>query len=262
MSDGSVYFTAGNQAYLRLDPTAPESPDQDSEGNCIPEEGFACTIQISATEKTNGGGPDGSDAAGTQPAEFMAASTSTSKAFFTSSEKLTDNATTGPEPALAAIARAKLGGSGVEDIEEGFLPAHASGIVNDGSHIYWADPITGNIGRADSQRRRRAQRRRARIPHGRGQAPLGGGGFHLRLLDRSRRRRSQRRRDDRPGKARPQRSPEAKFITGASQPRASPSTHERLLGERWDEAIARANIDGSSPEPIGISLVPMKSLKG
>ena len=148
MSDGSVYFTAASQLYLRENPTAPETTDRDGEGNCIPTSGLACTIQISASEKNNGGGPDGTDAAGVQPAQFMVASTSTSKAFFTSSEKLTNDATTGPEPTLAAVARAKLGASGAEDVEEDFLPTRASGIANDGSHVYWADPATGSIGRA------------------------------------------------------------------------------------------------------------------
>ena len=148
MADGSVYFTVGGQTYLRQRPTAPETSQRDTDGNCISTPGLACTIHIADSEKTNGSGPDGTDAAGTQPAEFLAASTSTSKAFFTSSEKLTDDATTGPEPALAAIVRAKLGASAAEDVEEGFLPAHAAGITMHGNLIYWADPTTGSIGRA------------------------------------------------------------------------------------------------------------------
>ncbi len=250
MSNGSVYFTAANQAYLRLDPTAPESPNQDSEGNCIPEEGLACTIQVSATEKTNGGGPGGSDAAGAQPAEFMAASTSTSKAFFTSSEKLTNNATTGPEPALAAIARAKLGGSGAEDIEEGFLPAHASGIVNDGSHIYWADPTTGDIGRA--------------ALNGEGAAsPVEpefltvGGKPRWVAVDSTYAYWSDAGEEEANGEGTIGRAkldhseaPEAEFITGASQPEGIAVNGTNIYwANDGTEAIARAGINGSSPEP-------------
>ena len=69
-------------------------------------------------------------------------------AFFTSNEKLTDDATTGPEPGPAAIGRAKLGVSGPEDEEDLFLPTRAFGIAVQGSHIYWANETNGTIGRA------------------------------------------------------------------------------------------------------------------
>jgi virginiamycin B lyase len=130
-NNGSVFFTAGEsgQIYLRTDPTGPG----------------AATVQISASEKKNGAGDDDHDIAGTRPAVFQAATPDGSKAFFTSSEKLTDDANTGPEPPAPAIARSDLEGHGAN---LSFLPAHAAGIAIQGERIYWANPTKDSIGRA------------------------------------------------------------------------------------------------------------------
>jgi hypothetical protein len=82
-SDGSkAYFTAvgTGEVFLRKNPTSPS----------------ASTVQISASHKTNGSGPGGTDPDGPQPAAFMMATPDGSKAFFTSPEELTNDATTGP----------------------------------------------------------------------------------------------------------------------------------------------------------------------
>jgi len=131
-ADGDkVYFTAGDtgQIYLRkgLNGSSPT------------------TAHISASRKTNGTGPGNIDAAGTQPAAFVGASADGSAAFFTSSEKLTNDADTGPEPPPAAIARADLDGGMVE---KSFLPAHASAVAVGDGYVYWANPERGAIGRA------------------------------------------------------------------------------------------------------------------
>jgi len=144
-TDGSVYFTAGGQIYLRENPAMPETAEKDGEGNCKPDSILACTIHVSASQKTNGTGPNHHDATGTQPATFMAASADGSKAFLASSEKLTDDATTGLEPAAPAIARADISGT---SSNLNFLPAQAAGITVSGEHIYWASPTEGTIGRA------------------------------------------------------------------------------------------------------------------
>jgi sugar lactone lactonase YvrE len=145
-ADGSfVYFTAGEtgQVYLRRNPTKPQSPL--NEGKCT-NPALACTINISATRRDEGHGPGGTDAAGTAPAAFMAATPDGSKAFFTSTEKLTNDATTGPEPEHpAGIARAEIGG-GAADF--GFLPGSATGLASDGGYLYWANPSAHAIGRA------------------------------------------------------------------------------------------------------------------
>jgi hypothetical protein len=133
-ADGSVFFTdrESGQLYLRLDPTA--------EG--------ASTLHVSASQKDNGKGPGKRDAAGPQPASFMAASPDGSVVTFLSSEKLTNDATTGPEPEAPAIARAKAGDGGEKDLD--FISAFAGQIDIDpvGEYVYWTDPANDRIGRA------------------------------------------------------------------------------------------------------------------
>src|SRR6187399_1791718 len=146
--DGSIYFTeAGTgQLYRRINPAQEQSP-LDGEGDCE-DPARACTIHVSASQKTDGKGPNGTDAAGPQPAAFQAASADGSEVFFTSPEKLTDDANTGPEQALAAIERDDLAGGAVED-EEFIAPQRAIGVAVDSEHVYWVDPQLGTIGRAD-----------------------------------------------------------------------------------------------------------------
>jgi hypothetical protein len=145
--DGSsVYFTAGRtgQLYLRLNPTKPQSP---MSGDKCTDPALACTIHVSASQKTNGPG-GGPDPAGPHPAAFMGASADGSKAFFTSSEMLTNDANTGPEQAPPQIGSAEIGPSEGEEVKLDFLPTHAVGVTTFGGYIYWADPSTDTIGRA------------------------------------------------------------------------------------------------------------------
>ncbi len=139
---GRLYFTpAGSgKLYVRLNPTQPQSAL--SSGECT-EPAMACTIQVSASQKTNGAGPGGTDPAGPQPAAFVGATPTGSSAFFMSHEELTNDATTGPSPALG---RANLNGTGAN---QSFIPVRGAGVAVDGSHIYWAEPRAGTIGRAN-----------------------------------------------------------------------------------------------------------------
>ncbi len=136
-ADGSrVFFTEGEtgQLYLREDPT---------------EEG-AATVQVSKSLKDNGKGPGGTDSAGTRPAAFQAASADGSVAFLTSSEKLTNDATTGVEPeTFPAIASANITTKPPTDIKLGCLPTAAFGVALDSEHIYWTDPGAGTISMAE-----------------------------------------------------------------------------------------------------------------
>ncbi len=148
-AQGAVFFTAATsgQLYLRKHPTRPQSP-LDGDGECT-NSLLACTVHVSISEKTDGNGPDGADPAGPQPAAFQLASADGSKVFFTSPEKLTNDANTGPEQPLASIARDTIDGE-PENLEDEFIPnRHAVGVAISGSHIYWADPAAGTIGRAD-----------------------------------------------------------------------------------------------------------------
>jgi sugar lactone lactonase YvrE len=154
--DGSsVYFTAAKtgQLYLRLNPTKDQSPvinEGEPDEECTDPE-LACTIHVSASQKTDGEGPDGTDSAGPAPAAFLGATPDGSQAYFMSSEKLTNDANTGPEQPPAQIGRAKIGETEAEEVEPGFLPRHALGVATspDGRYLYWVDPSKGTIARAD-----------------------------------------------------------------------------------------------------------------
>jgi hypothetical protein len=138
-SDGSLYFTAigTNQLYLRRNPTAPQSA---MSGEVCTEADKACTFHVSAPQR------NAPDTGGPQAAAFIAASADGSKAYFTSSEMLTNDANTGPEQPPAGIGRAGIGGT---PVDASFLPAHhALGMAVGGGYLYWADPSKGTIGRA------------------------------------------------------------------------------------------------------------------
>jgi hypothetical protein len=145
--DGSIVFTeAGSgQLYRRINPTIEQSSTKVN-GKCQ-DPAKACTIHISASHKTNGEGEGGTDAAGPQPAAFQAASADGSEVFFTSPEKLTDNANTGPEQSLAQIELGTTAGT----IEKAkfIAPQRALGVAVDSQHVYWVDPARESIGRSD-----------------------------------------------------------------------------------------------------------------
>ena len=146
--DGSAFFTAAGsgQLYERLNPTRQQSPM--SGGQCEDPETKACTLHLSASDKTNGSGVGGRDAAGEAPAAFQLAAADGKSAFFTSSEKLTNDANTGPEPEAAKIGRAKIGAGEAEEALPEFIARKAVGLAVSGEHLYWADPVDGEIGRA------------------------------------------------------------------------------------------------------------------
>ncbi|HEY2333691.1 MAG TPA: hypothetical protein VGH58_01615 [Solirubrobacterales bacterium] len=148
-ADGKiVYFTDNgtHQLYARVNPTEPQSDvvtNSSGEEECTQPE-LACTYLVSRSQRET----KGPDPAGAQTARFRGATPDGSKAFFTDSEMLTDDANTGPEQQPSAIARAKVSGSEAEEEELGFLPAHAIGVTTSGGYIYWADPNASTIGRA------------------------------------------------------------------------------------------------------------------
>ncbi len=148
-SSGDLYFTAASsgQLYLRRNPTKAQGPLNGS-GECT-DPTLACTIHVSASQKNNGGGPNGTDSAGPLPAAFMGATPDGSKVLLTSPEKLTNDATTGPEPGPASIASAKLGATKAEEVNPSLIPKRATGMVTQGSFLYWADPVKGTIGRSN-----------------------------------------------------------------------------------------------------------------
>jgi hypothetical protein len=141
-SSGSIFFTeAGSgQLFMRVNPMQAQSK-LNGEGKCEEPE-MACTIHISESQRTP------PDPAGPRPAAFMGATEDGSSAFFTSPEKLTDDATTGPEQPKPKIGR--VGIDGVSELDPNFLEEHrAVGVAVDSKFIYWADPADGTIGRAE-----------------------------------------------------------------------------------------------------------------
>jgi hypothetical protein len=153
--EGAVFFTSRSDGHLyeRINPTQPQSAvihAGEADEECT-EPGKACTIDVSASHKDNGPG-GGADPGGPQRAAFQAATPDGSKVFFTSSEKLTNDANTGPEQPPAQIGRATLNGDEpAEDLKEDFLPgAHALGVAVDpeAEYIYWVDPSKETIARA------------------------------------------------------------------------------------------------------------------
>ena len=99
----AIYFTAlgSGTLYVRLNPTAPQSPL--SGGKCTDPD-LACTLAVSATQRTP------PDPAGQRPAAFMWAGAEGKAAFFASPEELTEDAVTGPEQLPPAIQRAAVSG--------------------------------------------------------------------------------------------------------------------------------------------------------
>src|ERR1700735_3538727 len=94
-ADGSLIFwtdLSTGRIYLRENGTQPQSAI--SEGRCT-EPSKACTVEVSASEKTNGSGPAGADPDGPRPAHYGSAGSDGSKVFFTSAEELTKEANTG-----------------------------------------------------------------------------------------------------------------------------------------------------------------------
>lgn len=143
-ADGSLFFTAvgSGRLFRRLHPSQPQSP---MEGTKCLNPALACTIELSASTRTE------LDSGGAQPAAFHAASIDGSTAYFTSSEELTNSARTGPQQPPAQVDRADLNAPDPDATkEEGFIAAHAVGLATspDGEYLYWADPIRGTIGRA------------------------------------------------------------------------------------------------------------------
>jgi hypothetical protein len=80
------------QLYVRENPEQTQSP---LNGEKCTVSSDACTVEVSASQKTNGSGLDGTDPHGPQPAEYLGASVDGSKVFFDSRAELTNKANTG-----------------------------------------------------------------------------------------------------------------------------------------------------------------------
>lgn len=129
-SDASrVFFTAAGsgQLYLRENPT--------SSG--------ASTAHVSASQKTNGSGPGGTDPNGPQPAAFMFATPDGSQALLTSPEELTNDATTGTADQGSDLYRYDTATGRLTDLTpdtsdpNGAQVQGVLGMSDDGSSVYF-----------------------------------------------------------------------------------------------------------------------------
>ncbi len=138
-SDGArVFFTdlSSGQLYLRQNPTQPQSA-LDGDGKCT-EAALACTVQVSASQRAV------PDPIGKKPAVFWGATADGSKSFFTSSSKLTDDATTGPGDVGSDLYRYDADTGVLTDLTPDITDANGAevrgvlGTSDDGSYVYFA----------------------------------------------------------------------------------------------------------------------------
>ncbi len=124
--DGShVFFTAGGtgQIYVRENGTS--------------------TVQVSASQKTNGTGPGGTDPQGPQPAAWMASTPDGSHVFFTSHEELTNDANTGSADQGSDLYRFDVATGQLTDLtadrsdSNGAAVQGVLGTSSDGSYVYF-----------------------------------------------------------------------------------------------------------------------------
>jgi DNA-binding beta-propeller fold protein YncE len=138
-SDGSrVFFTGGDSAY--------SSGRQSILGQLyVRETEAARTIEVSASQKTNGSGPGGTDPNGPGPARFWGANADGSKVFFTSRSELTNDANTGPADNAANLYEYNLETGVLDDLTVDTNTGEANGAdvlglvtaSEDGSYVYF-----------------------------------------------------------------------------------------------------------------------------
>jgi len=141
-----VYFSgsADGQLYLRENGEQPQSP---MSGEACLDLSDACTVEVSASQKTNGSGPGGTDPAGTRPANYSGASADGSKVFFTSASELTNDAYTGPadnaanlyeyEPSSEPGEPGRLTDLTVDASGDGAAVQAIAAMSEDGSYVYY-----------------------------------------------------------------------------------------------------------------------------
>jgi hypothetical protein len=110
-ADGSLVFFTG------AEPSPKGNPSESVLGQVyVREVDRERTVEVSASQKTNGAGPGGTDADGPQPARYWGASVDGSRVFFTSRAELTDDANTGAADNAANLYEYDLGTGVLSDL--------------------------------------------------------------------------------------------------------------------------------------------------
>ncbi|MBS1846307.1 MAG: hypothetical protein JST53_18010 [Actinobacteria bacterium] len=138
-----VSFTASGtgQLYVRTNVTEPQST---LVGGGCSEPTKACTLQASASQKTNGTGVGGTDPAGPAPAAYLASPPESPFVYFSSPEELTNNANTGSADQGRDLYRYDTSSGKLLDLAPDFSDpngAEAIGLLGtsaDGSYVYFA----------------------------------------------------------------------------------------------------------------------------
>jgi hypothetical protein len=129
------------QLYVRENPEQPQS-ELNAEEKCT-EPSDACTVEVSASQKTNGSGPGGTDPHGPQLTEYLGASVDGSKVFFDSRAELTNNANTGSADNAANLYEYDLKSGVLTDLTldagepEGAAVLGMVTAAQDGSYVYY-----------------------------------------------------------------------------------------------------------------------------
>ncbi len=103
-----LYFDSGGSVYLRENAEQTQSPVSGG-GECTVTKD-ACTIEVSASQKTDGYGPKGVDP-NRGSASYAGASANGSKVFFTSDQELTNDANTGASDRQEVVVENAHGGT-------------------------------------------------------------------------------------------------------------------------------------------------------
>jgi hypothetical protein len=148
-----VFFTApegtqsapsgSEQLYVRMNPEQPPVG-----GSECAVTGDACTVEVSASQRTNAEGKPEPDPHGPQTAKYEDASADGSKVFFTSTAELTNDADTGPEDNAANLYEYNVETGALTDLTvvteaekaEDAVGAAVLGLVTageDGSYVYF-----------------------------------------------------------------------------------------------------------------------------
>jgi len=144
MNTPSAISSNGNDVFF----TANADPGHDSGTAQVfvrqnPTSAGAHTVQVSASQKTNGTGTNGTDPSGPQPAAFMDATPDGSHVLFTSSEELTNDATTGSADQGNDLYEYDVQTGGLTDIVpdtgdvDGADVQGVLGMSDDGSFVYF-----------------------------------------------------------------------------------------------------------------------------